>query len=453
MTSNLVRLFVFAWTAMSLIAADFRIPMERYKLKNGLRVVLSRDNTTPVVAVYVIYGVGARSEERGRTGFAHLFEHMMFQGSKNAPKGTHFKMVESSGGSMNGSTHPDYTDYFEVLPSNKLAVALWLESDRMRSLAITQENLANQKEAVKQERRLGMDNRPYNTAIVDRWPEIAFRNWGNSHSLIGSFEDLNAAGVSDVARFFKTYYAPNNAALVVVGDIRPDEAKKLIEESFADIEPQPQPKGPDLTEPERKEERHDVYKDSLAQVPMVVIGYPGPARRSPDFYALGMLDLVLTGGDSSRFQQHLVKGKQSVLDYEVNLGWPFGDPSDYRDPNVYGMFLVHNPAFTGDQVVDQVAAELKDVQDNGVTQKELERARTFLRASHIRGLQTTFNRARLLGVYEMFDGDANLINSDLENYMKVTREQVRDVAQRYLQTERRAVLEIVPAPAQEEKPE
>ena len=186
----------FGLLASSLLpatAGDINIPVEAYKLKNGLRVILSRDNAVPVVTVYMIYDVGARSEEKGRTGFAHLFEHMMFEGSANAPKGVHFKTIESNGGVLNGSTHPDFTDYFEVLPSNKLATALWLESDRMRSLAINDENLKNQKEAVKQERRLSFDNQPYNTAIVDVWPTLMFHNWQSSHSLIGSFEDLNDA--------------------------------------------------------------------------------------------------------------------------------------------------------------------------------------------------------------------------------------------------------------------
>ena len=165
-------------------AAQPVIPIEKYTLKNGMRVILSQDNAVPVITLYMIYDVGARVEEKGRTGFAHLFEHMMFEGSANVPKGMHFKVVESNGGTLNGSTHPDYTDYFEVLPSNKLAVGLWLESDRMRSLAITEENLDNQKEAVKQERRLSFDNRPYATAIVDRWPQLAFQNWQNAHSLI-----------------------------------------------------------------------------------------------------------------------------------------------------------------------------------------------------------------------------------------------------------------------------
>src|SRR6267142_5664738 len=230
-------------------AAQPVIPIEKYTLKNGMRVILSRDNAVPVITMYMIFDVGARAEEKGRTGFAHLFEHMMFEGSAHAPKGTHFKTVEANGGNLNGSTHADYTDYFEVLPSNKLAVGLWLEADRMRSLAITDANLTNQKEAVKEERRLSFDNRPYNTAIVDIWPQLAFRNWQSSHSLIGTFEVLNAASVDDVAKFFKTYYAPNNAILSIVGDIRPPEAKKWIETYFGDIPAQPQPKHPDLSEP------------------------------------------------------------------------------------------------------------------------------------------------------------------------------------------------------------
>src|SRR6201989_2266106 len=198
-------------------SAEVTIPIEKYQLKNGLRVILSKDNAVPVVSVYIIYNVGSRSEEKGRTGFAHLFEHMMFEGSKNAPKGTHFGMVESNGGTLNGSTHPDFTDYYEVLPSNKLATALWLESDRMRSLSITDENLKNQKEAVKQERRLNFDNQPYATAIVDVWPTLIYGNWQSSHSLIGSFEDLESSTLADVTKFFKTYYAPYNAVLVIAG--------------------------------------------------------------------------------------------------------------------------------------------------------------------------------------------------------------------------------------------
>lgn len=429
--------------------SDFRILFEKYQLKNGMRVILAPDKAVPVVSVYVIYDVGARSEEKGRTGFAHLFEHMMFQGSANAGKGQHFKQVESNGGTLNGSTHPDFTDYFEVLPANKLAVGLWLESDRMRSLAITDDNLTNQKEAVKQERRLSFDNQPYATAIVDRWPLIAFRNWSNSHSLIGSFEDLNAATVDDVARFFKVYYAPNNAVLVLSGDIDIPAAKKLVETYFGDIPAQPQPKHPDLSEPSEVQAQSEVYRDPLAQVPAVVVGYLGPERRSAEFYALAMLDVVLTGGESSRFQQNLVKGKRSVVQFEANLGWPFAASSDYKHPGHYAMMLLHNPKFSGKEIAGQVQEEIAAIQKDGVPAKELARVRTFLRSSRISGLQSSLRRAMLLGQYELLDGNPDYINSEMDAFLSVTPEQIQAAARKYCVPEKRFTLEIVPAPPAE----
>ena len=428
-------------------AAQPVIPIEKFSLKNGLRVVMSRDNAVPVVTVYLMFDVGSRAEEKGRTGFAHLFEHMMFEGSTNAPKGTHFKLVQANGGTLNGSTHPDYTNYFEVLPSNKLAVALWLESDRMRNLAITDENLTNQKEAVKQERRLSFDNRPYSTAIVDVWPQLAFENWQSSHSLIGSFEDLNAATLKDVESFFKTYYAPNNAVLVIVGDIKVPEAKKLVETYFGDIPSQPKPKPPDLTEPEQPKPRSQVYHDQHARVPGVVIGYPGPIRHSPDYYAIGMLDVLLTGGPSSRFQLDLVKGKQSVIQYQAELGWPFASISDYKNPGDYAMFLLYKPNFTSKQIVDQAQEEIAKIQNEGVDMKELERARTLLRSERITSLQSSLQRASLLAEYEVLDGNPEYVNTELERFLTVTSEQIQAAAKKYLTPERRSVLDILPGPA------
>jgi zinc protease len=439
---------LLAGGAMS-AATNFKIPIEKYTLKNGMRVILSQDKSVPVVTVYVIYGVGARSEEKGRTGFAHLFEHMMFQGSANAPKGQHFKLVESNGGNLNGSTHPDFTDYFEVLPSNKLALGLWLEADRMRSLSINDANLNNQKEAVKQERRLSFDNQPYATAIVDFWPSMSFQNWQNSHSLIGSFEDLNGSSVADVSKFFKTYYAPNNAVLVLSGDIDLAGAKKLVETYLGDIPSQPQPKYPDLAEPAQVKPRTEFYKDPLAQVPAVIIGFPGPERRSPDYYALTMLDILLTGGDSSRFQQDLVKGKQSVVQFEANLGWPFAGANDYKAPGHYATFLLHNPNFKGAQIVDQVQAEFAKVQKDGVDAKELDRVKTYYRATVIAQLQSSLARARRLGQYELIDGNPDFINTEMASFLAVTADQIQAVARKYLVPERRFVLEIVPAPKTE----
>jgi zinc protease len=427
-------------------AAEVTIPIEKYELKNGLRVILSQDNATPVVTVYMIYDVGSRSEEKGRTGFAHLFEHMMFQGSANAPKGMHFATVESNGGVMNGSTHPDFTDYYEVLPANKLGTALWLESDRMRSLAITDANLTNQKEAVKQERRLSFDNQPYATAIVDVWPTLVFKNWQSSHSLIGSFEDLSAATVDDVSKFFKTYYAPNNAVLVIVGDLKVPETKKLIEQYFADIPSQPQPRKPDLTEPAEFKSETRVHKDPLAQVPAVAIGYAGPKRRSPDYYAMNMIDAILTLGDSARLRQNLVKGKQSVIQYEANLGWPFSSALDYRDPGPYGIFVLHKPNFTAEQIVSQVQEEIAKLQNQPLDARELDRIKTQLRASRVRSLQSSLTRAQQLAQYAVADGKPELINTELDAMLAVTPAMIQAAAKKYLAADRRAVLVIQPAP-------
>ena len=427
-------------------AAPFSVPVERFQLPNGLRVIVSPDPAVPVVSVYLIYDVGSRSEEKGRTGFAHLFEHMMFQGSANVTRGQHFATVEANGGSLNGSTHPDYTDYFETLPSNKLATALWLESDRMRGLAITEASLNNQKEAVKEERRLRMDNQPYVAAIVETWPTIAFRNWGSSHSLIGSFEDLNAATVDDVAKFFKTYYAPNNAVLALAGNVTAAEARKLVEAYFGDIPRQPPPKRPDLAEPPGVQPRTEVVQDRLARVPAVILGFPGPVRRSPDYFALAMVDAILTAGDSSRLKLNLVKGKQSVVQYEADLGFPFSSAQDYKDPGMYAMMLRHQPKFTAAEIVDQAQEEIAKLQNEPMPSAELERVRTVLRAGRVRGMQTSLMRAQLLAQYELFDGHAELINGDLERMLAATPAQIQAVAKKYLAPDRRTVLHIVPSP-------
>jgi zinc protease len=434
---------VSAWAASS----DMRIPHEEYKLQNGMRVVLSRDNAVPVIAVYMIYDVGARSEEKGRTGFAHLFEHMMFEGSANVKKGEHFKYIQANGGIMNGSTHPDYTDYFETLPSNKLGLALWLESDRMRSLAITAENLKNQQEAVKQERRLRFDNQPYNTAIIETWPALAYGNFQSSHSLIGSFDDLNAATLDDVAKFFKTYYAPNNAVLVLAGDFQTADARKMVEQYFGDIPSQPQPQRPDPAEPPRAEGKTQTVTDQHARVPGVVIGWPAPKRHSPEWYALGMLDAVLTGGESCRLQLDLVKGKQSVLQYQAGLGWPFESFNDYKDPGMYAAFLLYKPNVQAQQIVDQFQEEIDRIAKDGVSEPELERVKAVLRYAKISSLQSSLERARLLGQYELLDGKPEMLDQDFTNLFAVTSAQIQAAAKKYLIAARRDVLVIQPAPA------
>jgi zinc protease len=437
---------VLATAALAASESEFHIPFEKYTAKNGMRVVLSRDTTVPVIAVYVIYDVGARSEEKGRTGFAHLFEHMMFEGSANIKKGEHFKYVSANGGEMNGSTHPDYTDYFETMPSNKLGLALWLESDRMRSLAITPENLKDQQEAVKQERRLRFDNEAYNTAIFEKWPAMVFGNFQSSHSVIGSFADLEAASVDDVSKFFKTYYAPNNAVLVISGDFEATEAKQLVEQYFGNIPSQPQPARPDVTELQRAAGKSAVALDQQARVPGLLVGWPAPKRHSDEWYALGMLDSVLTEGESSRMQLDLVKGKQTVFQFQAGLGWPSQSFNDFKDPGEYAAFVLYKPDYKPEQIVDEIQQEIDRVAQDGVGALELDRVKAILRYGKITSVQSALGRARLLGQYELLDGKPEMVDQDFTNLFKVTSAQIQAAAKKYLTAERRDVLVIQPAP-------
>lgn len=429
---------------------ESHIPVESFALKNGLRVVFSRDTAVPVVSVYLIFDVGSRVEVPGKTGFAHLFEHMMFQGSANAPKGMHFQLIESNGGTMNGSTHWDYTDYYEVLPANQLALGLWLEADRMRGLAVTQENLDNQRDAVKQERLMSFDNQPYSTALLDRWPEVAYQNWQSAHSLIGSFEDLDAASVDDVHAFFRTYYAPNNAVLVLSGDFDAAEARDLVEHYFGDIPSQPQPQRPSLEEIDPPGDTWHSVPDALAQVPALILGYPGPPRRSVDYFALVLIDVILTAGESCRLFQSLVKRNQSVIQFEASLGWPFASSVDYREPGRYSLFLLHNPAVSAAKIREQVEEEFAKLARDGVDDAELQRARTMLRSGRVSQMQSCLSRAMTLGRYMLFDGDPSLINRDLQRLMEVSAEEIQDCAARLFLRDRQAALEIVPASPESE---
>src|SRR5690348_1554320 len=301
------------------------LKIEEYSLENGLRVVLNNDEAVPVVSVAVYYNVGSRNERPGRTGFAHLFEHMMFQGSENVPKAGHFQYIMKAGGTMNGTTSSERTNYFETLPASQLPLALWLESDRMRSLAVTQENLDNQREAVKEEKRLRYDNQPYGQ-IFDLINEMIYKNFANSHSTIGSMEHLDDASVEDVQEFFRIYYAPNNAVLSISGSFETDEAKKLIETYFGDIPSQTLPAELDVSEPVEVATTYREWEDKLAPFPAFLIGWKIPKRRTPEFNALYLAGKMLYDGDSSRLYQKLVKGDESVIQL-------FGFTDERRGPS------------------------------------------------------------------------------------------------------------------------
>jgi len=423
------------------VQKPFQVPhtlIEQFTLDNGLRVVLNEDHSVPVVSVAVYYDVGSRNEREGRTGFAHLFEHMMFQGSENVPKAAHFQYISNAGGTMNGTTSSERTNYFETLPANQLPLALWLESDRMRSLNVTQENLDNQREAVKEEKRLRYDNQPYVNGFL-RLFEMSFRNPANAHSTIGSMEDLDAATVADVQEFFRIYYAPNNAVLTIAGDFDRTEARNLVEKYFVTIPQQSAPPSVDVSEPEAVAQREDTFLDKLAPVPAFALGWKIPARRTPDFYALSLASHLLFEGDSSRLYQKLVKGEESVVQIQ-------GGIDERRGPSGLFIVVIPKPDREDAQIRETILRELNDLATAGPGAEEMEKLRNNLFNGAVRSRQSSLFRAQQIAEFALYDGDPDLFNSDLENYLNVTDTQIRDVVARYLDTDNRVLLDIVPAP-------
>ncbi|MCA1628172.1 MAG: insulinase family protein, partial [Acidobacteria bacterium] len=422
------------------------IPIEQFALENGLRVVLSEDHSVPVVSVTVYYDVGSRNEREGRTGFAHLFEHMMFQGSENVPKAAHFQYIFNSGGTMNGTTSSERTNYYETLPASQLPLALWLESDRMRSLKVTQENLDNQRNAVQEEKRLNYDNRPYSNAFL-RLNEMVFKNPANAHSTIGSMEDLDAATIEDVQEFFRIYYAPNNAVLSIVGDFNSAEARKLVEKYFASISPQPVPPLVDTDEPPEVAGRHETYLDPFAQLPALMLGWKAPARRASDFYPLALASELLLEGESSRLYQKLVKGDESVVGVQGGIG-------ERRGPSSLYLFAIPKPGEATADIHRAINDEIKQLATAGPTAEEMEKLRNNLLNDAVRGRQSTMYRAQRLAEYALYDGDPNLFNTELEQYLRVTPAEIKAAAARYLDTDNMTLIEVVPvtAGAEDEPP-
>ena len=424
-------------------AKPLNVPVVYYKLPNGLKVVISEDHVAPVVTVGVYYNVGFRVEPKGRTGFAHLFEHMMFQGSANVKKFEHAKYVEANGGNLNGHTDFDYTNYFETLPSNRVEMGLWLESDRMRSLDISEENLKNQQNVVSEEIRVNVLNQPYQLfEWIDLW-QNAFTNWNNSHNGYGDLAEVNAATIDDVRNFFKTYYAPNNAVLTIVGDVDSSEVKKMVEKHFAGIPSQPQPPRPDLSEPPQTKEKRVSQKDKLANVPALATGYHIPAQNSPDFPAMALLVQILQGDDSSRWYQRLVKEKELTLDLTGGLNY-FGNEFDYNGPMIMTTRATYKHGHTADEVVREMDSVIADLVAKGITAKELVDAKVRFRSNFYNQVESTFGKTHLLCVLALFRDDPNQINTLLTPFENVTAEQIRDAAKKYLVTTNRTIIDRVP---------
>ncbi|HET6144758.1 MAG TPA: pitrilysin family protein [Candidatus Acidoferrales bacterium] len=412
------------------------IPVEQYTLKNGLRVVLSEDHAAPTISLCLTYDVGSRNELPGHTGFAHLFEHMMFQGSENVGKGEHLIMVHVNGGDVNGTTTDDSTNYYERVPANQLDMALFLESDRMKALRITQANLDNQRSTVQEERRLRMDNQPYGKTneIIEG---LTYDNFAYKHSTMGSMEDLNAASLADVAQFFKTYYAPNNAVLTLVGDFKSPEALAKIKKYFEEIPQQPAPPSVDMTEPAQTAERRTSVDDSFARLPRLDIVYKTVPANTADFYALDMLGDILFSGPSSRMYQKLVKEKMLALNVA-------GGMDLRRGPALFQAFALLKPGQNSTDVEKLIYDEIERVKKDGVTPEEMRKILIQDRLQQAESMTSTMSRARTLGQYAVYFHDPDLINTILAKYSEVTPADIQHVAREYLGDAQRTVVITTP---------
>jgi zinc protease len=418
------------------------IPVEHTTLANGLRVVASPDRSAPVVTVGVYYQIGFRLEPQGRSGFAHLFEHMMFQGSENAGKMEHIRLINSSGGLLNGTTHYDITNYFEAVPSNALERVLWLEADRMRALKVDDENLRNQRDVVKEEVRVNVMNQPYGGFPWLDLPPVAFRNWPNAHNFYGDFADLDAATLADVRSFFHTYYAPNNAVLVMIGDFDAAEAFKLAKRYFEDIPPgSPTPRA-DVSEPPQTEERRGEVEEKFGPLPAIAIGYTLPKRETRDWYASGILDRVLHGGRAGRVHRRLVLEEEIAVDADGSA-----ELFDTNGPTQMVSRIFHKPEFTSEATVAAYDEVIQGVQDVPIAEAELDPVKVKFRSDFYSMLEggmgsymPRFGLMHYLACFTLFDGDPQRVNTILDGFLAVTPAEAQSVAKKYLIPQNRAVL-------------
>jgi predicted Zn-dependent peptidase len=423
--------------------ARLNVPVEYHKLENGLKVVLSPDHTAPTATVSVYYGIGFRVEPRDRTGFAHLFEHLMFQGSENLGKMEFIRLIQSNGGVLNGSTRFDFTNYFEIVPTHTLETMLWAEADRMRGLAITEENLQNQKDVVKNEVRVNVLNQPYGGFPWLDLPQYANTNWYNAHNFYGDLSDLDAATLDDARSFFKTYYAPNNAVLAVVGDFEPAQALALVKQYFGPIAAQQQPPRPDISEPRQTEEKRQTKVDEKAPRPALAIGWHAPPQDTPEYYAMALIDQILASGNDSWLYEDLVqkRGLTGEIGSSINA---LGNMFNIDGPTLYMTWLFHDKDKTAEQILAALDAQVTRLQTETVDAETMERARVKMRSSYYDDIEGFFGFGRADLLSSLFDDDPSRINSVEEKFAGVTPELIRKTAQEYLRPTNRTVLMVVP---------
>ncbi len=423
------------------------VPVTYYKLPNGLKVVLSPEKSAPLVTVAIYYGIGFRIEPKDRTGFAHLFEHLMFQGSKNMGKMEYVKLVQSNGGVLNGSTRFDFTNYFAVVPSNKLEPLLWAEADRMKGLDITQDNLTNQQGVVGNEVKVNVLNQPYGTFPWIDLPMAAFTNWYNSHNFYGDLKDIEAATLADSKDFFTKYYTPSNAVLVVTGDFEEAQGKEWVNKYFGSIPSQKAEPLPDVSEPRQTAEKTVTRTDKLAQKPAIGFGYQMPKRGSKEYYAMGLLEQILINGEDSMLYQELVKKKKYTNGISGGINY-LGNMFNYNGPMLFAVDLVHDANFTPQEILAANDAIIEQIQNKPLPQAEIDRAMVKLRSGLYDTMQQFggFGRADLLASFALFDDKPQEINEIENNFRKVTPKIIQETAKEYLRKTNRTIVIINPEP-------
>lgn len=423
-------------------AQDRRIEFEEFDLDNGLHVILHQDNSTPIVNVSVLYHVGSKNEPKGRTGFAHFFEHLMFEGSPNIERGTFMKTIQNAGGTLNANTSFDRTFYYETLPSHQLELALYMESERMLHATIDSTGVATQKEVVKEEKRLRIDNQPYMSFQAKMFGQ-AFKGTSYAWTPIGSFEDIDAATNDDFKDFFETFYVPNNATLAIAGDFEKASAKKMIQDYFGEIKrgtktiPRPKIETPDLG----GEVTETVFDN--VQLPGVFHGYRMAEQGSDDYYAMQMLTTLLSGGQSSRFQKEIVDNQQLAA---FVGSFPFA----LEDGGLFITLGLVNVGKTPEELQDAIGAEIDRVKNEPIPDKEFQKLRNQIENNFISSNSTMSGIAESLADYHVYFGDANLINSEIDRYMSVTKEDIMRVAKKYLVADNRVTLTYLPKSAQKQ---
>lgn len=432
----------------------YTVPVQYEKLDNGLKVILSQDLTAPIVTVAVYYNIGFRIEPRDRTGFAHLFEHMMFQGSRNLGKMEFIQLVQRNGGVVNGSTRFDYTNYFEIVPSHKLETVLWAEADRMASLDITEENLANQQGVVKNEVKVNVLNRPYGGYPWLDMPQYANENWYNAHNFYGELDDLDAASLDDVADFFARYYAPNNAAVALVGDFEYDDALAMVKEHFGDIPPTDEEIVlPDISEPRQEEQKVASRRDELATRPGFAFAYHVPERLTDDWYAMALLDQVLLQGEDSLLHQALVKREGITSSVSGGINAFLGNMLNYKGPMLWQGYFIHDQDVERDRIVEVLDEVIENVRSEPAEAATLQRAKVKWRSDFYDTVASNygFGRADLLASLALFDDKPELINEFESRILDVTPEQMQRAAEEYLRPTNRTILTLEAGAADSEQ--